>query len=47
MGLPAVPWDAPPLDVLLYLSFALLGAYLAYLLLAQLPRTLNLATTTR
>ncbi|HSO50378.1 MAG TPA: MauE/DoxX family redox-associated membrane protein [Acidimicrobiia bacterium] len=46
MGLPAVPWDAPPLDVLVYLSFALLGAYLAYLLLAQLPRTLNMTTTT-
>lgn len=47
LGLPTVPWDAPPLDILLYLSFALLGAYLAYLLLAQLPRTLDLATTTR
>jgi protein-S-isoprenylcysteine O-methyltransferase Ste14 len=36
-----VPWSGPALEVVLYLLFAILGAYLAYLVMAQLPRTLH------
>lgn len=36
-----VPWSGPPTELVLYLLFALLGAYLAYLVMAQLPGTLH------
>jgi hypothetical protein len=36
-----VPWSGPALEVVLYLLFAILGAHLAYLVMAQLPRTLH------
>jgi hypothetical protein len=39
---PAVPWDDPALELTLYLSLSLVGAYLAYLVLSQLPRTLHM-----
>lgn len=35
-----VPWSEPVGEILLYIAFSLSGAYLSYLLLAQLPRTL-------
>ena len=35
-----VPWSEPPAELVLYLLFAMLGAFLAYLVMAQLPRTL-------
>ncbi len=38
-----VPWSEPVGEVLLYSVFGLIGAYLSYLLLAQLPRTLGMA----
>jgi hypothetical protein len=38
-----VPWSDPPVQVAVYLAFSLVGAYLAYLLLAQLPDTLQMA----
>ncbi len=38
-----VPWSEPVGRILLYSVFGLIGAYLAYLLLAQLPRTLAAA----
>jgi uncharacterized membrane protein YphA (DoxX/SURF4 family) len=41
----AVPWTGPSVEVALYLAFSLVGAYLAYLLLEQLPRTLQMTTT--
>lgn len=41
----AVPWAEPALEVGLYLSFGLAGAYLAYLVLSQLPRTLQMTST--
>lgn len=34
-----VPWSEPVVQVLLYSVFGLIGAYLSYLLLAQLPTT--------
>ncbi|MGH8916076.1 MAG: MauE/DoxX family redox-associated membrane protein [Acidimicrobiia bacterium] len=40
-----MPWEGPPLELALYLSFSLIGAYLAYLVLSQLPRTLHLTNT--
>ena len=43
-GATAVPWSEPPLELALYLSFSLVGAYLAYLVLSQLPRTLKMTT---
>ena len=45
MALPSVPWGAPPLEIGLYIAFAVVGAYLAYLLLSQLPRTLQMTST--
>jgi hypothetical protein len=43
-GASAVPWAEPPLELALYLSFSMVGAYLAYLVLSQLPRTLKMTT---
>jgi hypothetical protein len=36
-----VPWSSQPIELAIYLLFALLGAYLAYLLMAQLPSALH------
>lgn len=41
----AVPWSGPLPEVALFLGFGLVGGYLSYLLLAQLPRTLGLASS--
>jgi uncharacterized membrane protein YphA (DoxX/SURF4 family) len=41
-----VPWSGPLGELALFLGFGLVGGYLSYLLLAQLPRTLRLARTT-
>jgi hypothetical protein len=40
-GMPAVPWSEATIDVAMFLGFSLIGGYLSYLLLAQLPRTLS------
>jgi hypothetical protein len=37
----AAPWSGTTTDLALFFVFAVLGAYLAYLLLSQLPRTLQ------
>jgi hypothetical protein len=39
-----VAWTNPPIQVVVYLAFSLVGAYLAYLLLTQLPYTLQMAS---
>jgi hypothetical protein len=39
---PVAPWSAPVADLTLYLTFTVIGAYAAYLVLAQLPRTMQL-----
>ena len=44
LAAPAVPWTGPPAEVALYLAFGLIGAYLSYLVLAQLPRTLHMTS---
>lgn len=44
-GAPALPWADPPVELGLYLAFSLVGAYLAYLLLAQLPITIQMTKT--
>jgi hypothetical protein len=42
MAQPTIPWGgATQIAVGLYLSFSLVGAYLAYLVLSHLPRTLK------
>jgi hypothetical protein len=38
----AVPWSAPSMEIALFLGFSMIGGYLSYLLLAQLPQTLAL-----
>lgn len=40
----AVPWSGPLPALLIFLGFGLVGGFLSYLLLAQLPRTLDLAS---
>lgn len=42
----AVPWSGPALTLVIFLGFGLIGGFLSYLLLAQLPRTLDLASPT-
>ena len=39
-----VPWSGPVSTLLIFLGFGLVGGFLSYLLLAQLPRTLDLAS---
>lgn len=38
LGRTPVDWNLPPLEILLYLGFALLGAYASFLLLTRLPQ---------
>jgi hypothetical protein len=38
----ALPWAASSVEFGLYVAFSLLGAYLAYLVLSQLPRTFRM-----
>lgn len=38
-----VPWAGPLGEVVLYLGFGLIGGFLSYLLLSELPRTLSSA----
>jgi uncharacterized membrane protein YphA (DoxX/SURF4 family) len=38
-----VPWQLPAPEVVSYLAFTVIGAYLAYLLLTRLPQTLQMA----
>jgi len=38
----AVAWTAPTLETAVFLGFSLIGGYVSYLLLAQLPQTLAL-----
>jgi hypothetical protein len=38
----AVPWAAAATEMALFVGFSLVGGYLSYLLLAQLPQTLAL-----
>ena len=45
-GAEPVPWSGSIGDLAMFLGFGLVGGYLSYLLLAQLPRTLGLATST-
>ena len=40
-----VPWSASATELTLYLAFGVLGAYLAYLVMALLPRTLHMTAT--
>jgi hypothetical protein len=40
-----VPWSESPINLALYLAFGGIGAYLAYLVLALLPRTLQMTAT--
>ena len=40
-----VPWSASATELTLYLAFGVIGAYLAYLVLALLPRTLHVTAT--
>ena len=40
----AVPWSGPVTTLVIFLGFGLVGGFLSYLLLAQLPRTLDLAS---
>jgi hypothetical protein len=40
-----VPWDAPVIQVLVYLGFAALGTFLSYLLLTRLPQTLAVSVS--
>jgi hypothetical protein len=40
-----VAWDAPVIQILVYLGFAALGTFLSYLLLTRLPQTLALSPT--
>ncbi|HVR78330.1 MAG TPA: MauE/DoxX family redox-associated membrane protein [Acidimicrobiia bacterium] len=41
----AAPWSGSNTELALFLVFAVLGAYLAYLLLSQLPRTLQMTSS--
>lgn len=45
-GQPAVPWSDPGIEIALFLGYSLIGAYLSYLVLAQLPRTLSITNLT-
>jgi hypothetical protein len=38
-----LPWSEPLLDLLTYVGYVLMGAYLSYLLLTRLPQNLRLA----
>jgi hypothetical protein len=40
-----VPWDAPVIQILVYLGFAALGTFLSYLLLTRLPQTLAVSVS--
>lgn len=40
-GSDAIPWDSAPVDLVLFVGFAVLGGYASYLLLAVLPITLK------
>ena len=44
-GRAVIPVDVPTDETVLFLAFALLGAYLSYLLLSDLPKTLAAAAT--
>ncbi len=44
-GAEPVPWSSQVEDLVLFLGFGMVGAYLSYLLLARLPSTLSLAGT--
>lgn len=41
----AAPWSGSSTELALFLVFAVTGAYLAYLLLSQLPRTLQMTSS--
>jgi hypothetical protein len=41
-GQPAVPWSNSGVEIALFLGLSLIGAYLSYLVLSQLPRTLSM-----
>lgn len=45
-GQPAVPWSGPGIEIALFLGYSVIGAYLSYLVLAQLPRTLSITNLT-
>ncbi|MET0567005.1 MAG: MauE/DoxX family redox-associated membrane protein [Acidimicrobiia bacterium] len=40
-----IPWDAPTVETSVYLGYAALGTFLAYLLLTRLPQTLIASTS--
>jgi hypothetical protein len=41
----SAPWSGSNTDLALFFLFAVVGAYLAYLLLSQLPRTLQMTSS--